>query len=211
MFNYIKLGFLDFEEDELFKLENYCTKWGIKRNKWKEDFKYELEDENRKQEIQRLNEIRKEIINPLVELKKNIDKERTAINITKQIYLFLQNQNIEEKISNKVKWLQENGFIDLANEYIESYNIILEVLDEIVLVFNEDKISIDKYSKILKIGLKNSELGKIPATQDQVTFGDVERTRSHKVEVVFVIGLNDGIFPSVNKDEGFLNDADREF
>ena len=211
MFNYIKLGFLDFEEDELFRLENYCTKWGIKRNKWKEDFKYELEDESKKQEIQRLNEIRKEIINPLVELKKNIDKEKTAINITKQIYLFLQNQNIEEKMNNKIKWLQENGFIDLANEYIESYNIILEVLDEIVLVFNEDKISIDKYSKILKIGLKNSELGKIPATQDQVTFGDVERTRSHKVEVVFVIGLNDGIFPSVNKDEGFLNDTDREF
>ena len=33
MFNYIKLGFLDFEEDELFKLENYCIKWGVKRKK----------------------------------------------------------------------------------------------------------------------------------------------------------------------------------
>ena len=38
----------------------------------------------------------------------------------------------------------------------------------------------------------------------------MDRTRSHKVDVVFVIGLNDGVFPSVNKDEGFLNDADRE-
>lgn len=210
MFNYIKLGFLDFEEDELFKLENYCIKWGVKRNKWKENFKYELENENKKQDIERLNEIRKEIITPLVELKKNIDKEKTAINITKQLYDFLQNQNIEERIVKKVKWLEENGFIDLANEYIESYNIVLEILDEIVLVFNNDNISIDKYSRILKIGLKNSELGKIPGTQDQITFGDVDRTRSHKVEVVFVIGLNDGIFPSVNKDEGFLNDADRE-
>ena len=210
MFNYIKLGFLDFEEDELFKLENYCIKWRVKRNKWKENFKYELENENKKQDIERLNEIRKKIITPLVELKKNIDKEKTAINITKQLYGFLQNQNIEEKIVKKVKWLEENGFIDLANEYIESYNIVLEILDEIVLVFNNDNISIDKYSRILKIGLKNSELGKIPGTQDQITFGDVDRTRSHKVEVVFVIGLNDGIFPSVNKDEGFLNDADRE-
>ena len=210
MFNYIKLGFLDIEDDEIFRLENYCTKWGIKRNKWKEDFKYEMDDESEKQEIERLNEIRKQIIEPLVVLKKNIDKEKTAINITKQIYTFLQEQHIEEKISQKVKWLEENGLIDLANEYVESYNIILEVLDEIVLVFQEDKMTIDTYSKILKIGLKNSELGKIPATQDQVTLGDVDRTRSHKVDVVFVIGLNDGVFPSVNKDEGFLNDADRE-
>ena len=150
MFNYIKLGFLDIDDDEIFRLENYCTKWGIKRNKWKEDFKYEMEEESKKQEIERLNEIRKQIIKPLMNLKKNIDKEKTAINITKQIYGFLQEQNIEEKISQKVKSLEENGLIDLANEYVESYNIILEVLDEIVLVFKEDKMNIDTYSRILK-------------------------------------------------------------
>ena len=40
--------------------------------------------------------------------------------------------------------------------------------------------------------------------------GDVDRSRSHKVKAIFIIGLNDGVFPSVNKDEGFLNDSDRE-
>ena len=210
MFNYIKLGFLDLEDDDIFKLENYCTKWGIKRNKWKEDFKYETDDENKKQEVENLNEIRKQIIDPLMELKKKLDKERNGINITKQLYDFLQKQNFENKISRKKEELLEKGLIDLANEYIESYNIILEILDEIVLIFGEEKLTIDNYSKILKIGLKTSELGKIPATQDQVTLGDVDRSRSHKVDIVFVIGLNDGIFPSVNKNEGFLNDLDRE-
>lgn len=100
--------------------------------------------------------------------------------------------------------------IDLANEYIASYKIILELFDEMVLVFGDDKTTIDQYSKILRVGLKNSELGKIPGTQDQVTFGDIDRSRSHKVENVFIIGLNDGSFPSVNKDEGFLDDSDRE-
>ena len=77
-------------------------------------------------------------------------------------------------------------------------------------IFNEEKVSLDNYSKILKIGLKNSGLGKIPGTQDQVTFGDVYRSRSHKVQNIFIIGLNDGSFPSINKDEGFFNDLDRE-
>lgn len=210
VFNYLKMGFVDISKDELFELENYCIKWGIKRNKWKQEFKYEIEDENQKPKIENLNRIRKKIIIPLIELKNNIDKQKDVSNITKQLYLFIQNQQIEDKITKKINWLEENGYIDLANEYIESYNTILEVLDEIVLIFQETYMGIDTYSKILKIGLKNSGLGKIPATQDQVTFGDVDRTRSHKVEVVFVIGLNDGIFPSVNKDEGFLNDEDRE-
>ena len=39
--------------------------------------------------------------------------------------------------------------------------------------------------------------------------GDVERSRSHKVDTMFIIGINDGVFPSVNKNEGFFGDDDR--
>lgn len=208
IFNYLKLGFTDIDQDEIFKLENYAGKWGIKHNKWKKDFVYEKEEKT--QEIERFNELRKQLIVPLIELKNKIESNKNAKQITKLLYEFLQNEQIEEKISSKIEQLQEKGLIDLANEYKESYQIILEILDEIVLVFNDDKMTTDQYSKILKVGLKNSGLGKIPGTGDQVTFGDVDRSRSHKVDTVFIIGLNDGSFPSINKDEGFLNDADRE-
>ena len=40
--------------------------------------------------------------------------------------------------------------------------------------------------------------------------GDTERTRSNKLKVVFVIGINDGNFPKANRVEGYLNDKDRE-
>lgn len=210
IFSYIKLGFYEIEQDEIFKLENYCNKWGIKQNKWKKDFVYELEDEKRKQEVQRLNEIRRQIIEPLVALKEDIKKDRNAINITKCLYEFIQNQNIEKKILTKINLLEEAGNIDLGNEYKSSYQILINVLDEIVLIFDNKKLSLDNYSKILKIGFKNSGLGKIPGTQDQVIFGDIDRSRSHKVQNVFIIGLNDGSFPSINKEEGFFNDLDRE-
>ncbi len=42
VFNYLKIGFSDLENDDIFKLENYCTKWGIKHNKWKNDFTYSI-------------------------------------------------------------------------------------------------------------------------------------------------------------------------
>ena len=41
--------------------------------------------------------------------------------------------------------------------------------------------------------------------------GDVDRSRSHKVDTIFIIGLNDGIYPSINKSEGFLGDEDRKY
>lgn len=210
VFNYLKLGFSEIEKDEIFELENYCNKWGIKQNKWKKDFIYEVEKEEKKQKVERYNELRKQIIDPLLALKEKMNQNKTVENITKCLYCFLQEQKIEEKIAEKVHKLEEKCMLDLAKEYVMSYKIILDLLDEMILVFREDPSTIDRYSKILKIGLKNSELGKIPGTQDQVTFGDIDRSRSHKVKTVFIIGLNDGSFPSVNKEEGFLDDADRE-
>ncbi len=210
MFNYLKLGFSNIDISEIFELENYCNKWGIKQNKWKKDFTYELEKEDKKPKIERFNELRKQIIIPILKLKEELSKDKTVKNITKCLYEFLQEQELEAKIEKKIKELEEKSLLELAKEYVASYKILLNLFDEIVLVLGEEKIGIDRYSKILKVGLKNSELGKIPGTQDQVIFGDVDRSRSHKVKTVFIIGLNDGSFPSSNKEEGFLDDKDRE-
>ena len=205
VFNYLKTGFVNIDENDIFKLEKYCIKYGIKNNKFKKDFAY-----GKDEELELLNDLRKQIINPLIKLKEKIDEEKTAKNISKQIYLFLTEQNIEEKINKKINKLKEENFLDLAKEYEESYRIIIDILDEINIIFGEEKITIDKFIKILKIGLKNSELGKIPGTQDQVIVGDTDRSRSRKTKVVFIIGLNDGVFPSINKNQGFLDDEDRE-
>ena len=210
VFNYIKTGFSNIEEDEIFKLEKYCLKWGIKQNKWKKEFTYGKYEEKDKTEIERLERIRKDIVNPLMKLKSDIDNDKTAEGISKSIYKFLVEENIAEKINKKIEELEKVGQVDLVKEYQSSLQTILDILDEIVLVFSDDKMTIDKYTQILKVGFKNSNLTKIPGTQDQVIMGDVDRSRSHKVKAIFIIGLNDGEFPSVHKDEGFLNDLDRE-
>ena len=52
--NYIKIGFSEIDEDDLFRLEKYCLKWGIKQNKWKKEFTYGNYEEKDKEEIARL-------------------------------------------------------------------------------------------------------------------------------------------------------------
>ena len=210
VFNYIKTGFSNIDEDDIFKLEKYCLKWGIKQNKWKKQFTYGNYDEREKSDIERLEQIRRNLVDPLMNLKKEIDANKTVQGISKAIYQFLVQEKIADKVARKIEELEQIGQIDLANEYESSLQTIIDILDEIVLIFKDDKITIDKYAQILKVGLKNSSLTKIPGTQDQVILGDVERSRSHKVKAIFIIGLNDGQFPSVHKDEGFLNDTDRE-
>ena len=212
VFNYLKTGFVNIDKEEIFKLENYCIRWGIKGNKWyKEDWNYVGKEEYTEEELARLNELRKMIVTPIRKLQEKSRKDNSFINLTKILYEFLEEMKIEEVITSKIEKLEEKGFIELANEYESSFKVLIELFDEIVLVFGEEKTNFDKYMSILKIGLKNTGLGKIPATQDQVIVGDVNRSRSHKVRAVFIIGINDGEFPSIYKDEGFFNDKDREY
>ena len=207
VFNYLKIDFLEIEEDDIFKLEKYCIKYGIKNNKFKKDFIYEINNE----EIKYLNELRKKIINPIINLEKKINKKQNIKNIIKEIYLFLINENIENKLKEKINKLNNENKFELAKELKISYEIIINIFDEITNIFYDEEMTLKDFYKIFQIGLKNSSLGKIPSNQDGVTVGDTERSRTHKVKAIFIIGLNDGIFPSVNKDEGFINDTDRSF
>ena len=207
VFNYLKIDFLEIEEDDIFKLEKYCIKYGIKNNKFKKDFIYEINNEK----IKYLNELRKKIINPIINLEKKINKKQSIKNIIKEIYLFLINENIENKLKEKINKLNNENKFELAKELKISYEIIINIFDEITNIFSDEEMTLKDFYKIFQIGLKNSSLGKIPSNQDGVTVGDTERSRTHKVKAIFIIGLNDGIFPSVNKDEGFINDTDRSF
>lgn len=196
--NYIKSGFLDIKKEEIYKVENHCIKFGIKGNKWYK---------NKWNELQELQE---KITAPLLKLKNSFNKDKTAKEISEKIYKFLEENQIQEKINQKIEKLKEKNELERAREHKESLEILINVLDEIVTFFGAEKISFEKYKEILKIGLKNKEIGKIPQFIDQVIIGDIDRTRTHKVKAIFITGMNDGNFPSVNKNEGYFNDKDRE-
>lgn len=211
VFNYIKCGFLNITPSDIYLLENYALKWEIKGSKWyKADWNFHDEDSTGKATIDHINELRREIVTPLVELKNNLSGNKTAKQISENLYNFLIKNNIDKVLENKIKDLNDMQKVDIAAEYETSWKIVMQVLDEIVLVFGDENITFESYMQILKTGLGESKLGTIPMAQDEVTVGDVDRSRSHKIKAVFIIGLNDGMFPSINRAEGFLNDDDRE-
>lgn len=208
VFEYIKTGFLDIDPMDIHILENYALKWGIKANKWYlGEWNFYDESDEEKEKILHIREL---LIVPLTDLKRKLAGQKDVKDITKCLYNFLIEQGIDKKLENKIAKLQKINETQKAQEYETSWKVIMNVLDEIVNMLGDKKVSFEKYADILKMGLGASGLGKIPITQDQVIVGDVDRSRSHKVKAVFIIGLNDGAFPGNYKDEGFFNDNDRE-
>lgn len=207
IFNYLKIGFNNISNEDIFILENYCKKCGITGFK-KFSNEWTIVTDS-KEDIEKLNNIRVQAITPLLKFKEELGKNKTVKEITKSIYLFLEENNIKEILLDKINNFNEQGNIDLANIYNTSWDILIDVLDELVVVLGEEKISFENYNNLLRAGFNNSSLGKIPATLDEVIVGDVDRSRSGNKKVVFIIGINDGKFPSVSKNEGFINDEER--
>lgn len=208
--NYIKSYYLNIDNDEIYIFEDYCRKWGIKGAKWyKGDWYFGDETEENKEQLERIKELRIKIITPLIKFKENIKNNRTISEITKGLYNFLIENKVDETLILKKEKLEKYGYIEIAKEQELAWNIIIEVLDELNMIFGEEKVSFEKYINLLRIGLNSSGLGIIPQTQDQVILGDIERSRTHKVKAIFILGMNDGVFPTVHKEEGFLGDKDR--
>ncbi len=208
VFGYCKTGLLEIENDKIAILENYCIKWGIKGSKWYlKQWKFYDETQD---EIQSILYAKDKIVQPLMNLKKQLQGLKTVDEITRAIYQFLLENKIFEKLKEKIEELINLNELEKAKEYELSMQIIIDLLDEIILVLGKENITFDKYIKILKMGFKQNDLGLIPEAADQIIVGDIDRSRSHKVKIAFLIGLNDGKFPSIQKEEGFLDDEDRE-
>ncbi len=204
VFNFLKIGLSDYSPEELYYFENYCQKWGIRNNKFKKEFTYEEESQNQ----QMFEAMRKEIIDPLIAFKEKVDSNKTYSQISKAIYEFLDENEIIEKLDKKLK---EYDNYELVLEYNTTYSLLNKVFDEMDVIFKDEKTTFEKYKDTFLVGIGTSELGKIPSTQEQVIFGDTDRTRNSKIRALFIVGANDGYFPKEFKSEGYLNDDDRSF
>lgn len=206
VFKLIKTGFSDLEKNEYETLENYVLRFGIKGDKWLNDFVYG-EGES---ELEVINEIRNKFICHLSAFKKKLKKKNRIDDLTKYMFEFLKDMNIEEKLNNLIDKQKEKGYLELVNENTQIWNIVMEVLDQLVEILGDKKVTVNEYVKILESGLSEYEIGLIPPTMDQVLIGSLDRSRSHDIKALFVVGVNDGILPSAIEDGGLLLDDEKE-
>lgn len=219
VFRYLKTGMVEFEKDEIDLIENYVLANGIKSKKWNEDkWEYKLNyyfnvgeiSDSEKEVIHKINEIKDRIVKPLNEFYDKFSKSTNGKEFCKYLYEFLEVNKLYEKIVEYVDIFKENGDIDNANEYNQVWDVVIDVLDQIVEVMGEEALTVEEFSKILLIGFSQYTAGLIPPSMDQVIFGSADRMRSHDIKLLYVIGVNDGVFPRAQNDEGVLNDRDRE-
>ncbi len=204
VFEYLKTGMTDINIENIDILENFVLEHGIKGKKWTEEKDWDT------QETEDINILKFQVTEPLMKFREKTKGRRPATDICGALYDFLCEMGIPEKIEKSVELFKAQGRLSLADEYSQVWSILMDILDQTVEVMGKDTIAIKRFSEILKIGLGEYKIGTIPASLDQVVIGNIERSKSHEIKALFILGANDGQFPVSTMAEGVLSDSERE-
>ena len=220
VFRYLKTGLTGIDQDSIDRLENYVLACGIRGNRWTDGQEWRMvpglvPDEkgldSQDEMLGEINRIRDKVSSPLLEFRNKTKGRRTAAEFCESLYEFLCSAGIPGRIEESIEKFRKNGNLNLANEYSQVWNIAMEVFDQTVEVLGDESFEVEKFAAVLKIGFGEYKIGLIPASLDQVLVGSAERSRSHEIKALYILGANDGVFPPEAADEGILSDRDRTF
>ncbi|ONI40243.1 hypothetical protein AN639_00855 [Candidatus Epulonipiscium fishelsonii] len=202
----LKTQTLPFSSEQIDKIENYILAHGIKtRKKWLTEWAYGEED------LEELNQLRLSIVEIIksVENELYLDKGKLTVEkISCVIYHFLNSINAYEQVEQKVVYHRLHGNIAQELENSQIWNQVIEVFERLVDILGDEKVSLLTYKQILATSFSYIKMGIIPASQDQVLIGTICRTRLPQQNIVFLMGVNEGVLPKINEDRPLFSKMD---
>ena len=155
------------------------------------------------------------VLKPLAPLREVMSApEANIASMTQGLKSYLEEMELREKLEEYQSYFSERGQFgdeNLSREYGQVYDLVLELLERLTGLLGDEKVDRKTYSQILDAGFEEIQVGTIPATIDQVTVGDITRSRLDGVKALFFVGVNDQIVPQRKNGGSLLTDRDREF
>jgi len=201
----LKTGLLDLTADDVEELENYMLAYGIQGDKWKHDFIY-----GPPEELEKLNQLRIRIAEPIFELQTNIKSATSYAARTRQLYDFLEQRSIQTGLLNWIEDLREQNLHEQVLQNTQVWNIVMQIFDQIVTIMGDDICTLKEYRSVLESGFTSFKLGMIPPTVDQVIIGSLQRLKSRGARGLIVLGVNDGKLPAAGNPNGILLDEEKQ-
>lgn len=212
--SYIKCGYADITEDELNDFESYIFRWNIygkkftDKNYWNSnpDGYVDAPTELQAQTLSCVRDVRDRVYKKLSILEKCFIEGCTVKEASKAIFDFLNAHDIKNQLQKEI----DNAKIKKdAYELSQVWNLLISALDTLVTICGEAYVSVDDYISLLRYALEGNEIGTIPSGEDNVIIGDAPTIRAKNIKHVFILGVNEGVFPAEITDNGFFTDSDK--
>lgn len=99
--------------------------------------------------------------------------------------------------------------VEQRGEHEQVWAELIKLFDQFVDLLGGTSVSPIDFVEILESGLEQFDLALTPPRIDQVLVGQVDRTRTTSVHTAFVLGLTEGQFPRIGREDSVLSDSER--
>lgn len=211
VFRYLRSGFSKISRDDIDLVENYVMAFGIRgAMAWKKTW-MKRPDTMDDTMLLALNHIREAAFENLWPVYDVFNDKKTTVGERTQVLLhWIAQENMKEKLDFLADHFGNSGELSLEKEYTQVYDVVIELLKKYGEILSDEVVSIREYADILDAGFNEEKIGIIPPGIDQVTVGDIQRTRLSGVKVLFFMGVNEGIVPAHVKEGGLITDREKE-
>lgn len=214
IFRYCKTGLTELSAEEVALVENYVFAWDINGKRWispwsenPKGFGREMNEETTSL-LNEINSLREKIVAPIEKLKEELGfcSGKKAV---EKLYFFLRENKIDEALKSYALLLEEQQFHELALEQEQVWDLLMEAFDEIATAVGENSISAKRLGELFEITVSEKSLGKLPDGFDEVSILSAERALTKNARVVFLMGMNSGVFPLVQSEGGVFSGRER--
>ncbi len=212
--SYVKCAISPIDVDDATCLENYIELWSLSKKDLTRDFEKNPDglagemDEGALERLNAINQTRKKAIRP-IEAFKSAVYGKTGDTITREIYNFLKDNGILKKLSSYTDKIAEKDTA-LASEQYRAFKACMDVLSQLSALLGSEKVTLKRYLELFKMAINASDVGSVPHHLDEVTVSGANRARIDNVKAVFVVGLNEGVFPQKHNEDELFSDSDRK-
>ncbi|HAF99833.1 MULTISPECIES: helicase-exonuclease AddAB subunit AddB [Paenibacillus] len=205
--------------EDMDRLENHVLASGIQGSRWTDGRPWKgapslsLEEGETKargtEELQRIEYARAAVASVLHPFEKRLKKAATAREQCTAVFRLLEEADVPEKLELLSRAALEAGRPEEAREHRQVWGAVLGLLDQIVEMMGDEKLSTELFAGILDTGLTELKMALVPPSLDQVLIGSMDRTRTGGVKYAFLLGVNDGVLPAQFEDDGILTEQER--
>lgn len=203
--------------EDIAALENYCFVWGIDRRRWLEPFEAsprgftEKLTEEDVAELARINQLREATVTQLVKFEQTARCDNvTAKQLCVTMLDILQGFGIPERIESEIRAVAEQGELTAAQEQLRVWEILVEMIDTIALAAGDERLTLKQLIRIYATISATYDMGRLPQSLDCITVGAADRIRISDKRAVFIMGVNEDVFPQTPKSSGIFTDKERE-
>ncbi|MBR1823543.1 MAG: ATP-dependent nuclease subunit B, partial [Ruminococcus sp.] len=206
---YIKSPLCKLYDYDITEIEDFCYTWSVKGDMWKQEF---ISHDEKNKVSTRLEEIRKQIIEPL-ERFKNACTDADCADICKALFALLDEIDISSQVYSVIKRGAGDASrteTELAREYKQLWSGIIGAVVTISEAIGEERMSLKQFYELFKLMISQMKLSQPPQKLQCVRCGRAESSRLDNVRVLFVMDANDGVFPADVRSDGLFTEREKQ-